>query len=369
VTEGSFLFSHRELEKIMLHRSDLPADILSSFGRGVVIPAHVMASTDERKFDPVRQRAITRYYLDAGAGGVAVGVHTTQFGIRAAGLYEPVLKNVAETVERYAQKPVIKVAGVTGKTDQALKEAEVARRLGYHAALLNVAAFKDASEDEIIDHCEKVSRQIPLIGFYLLTQVGGIYLSEDFWRRFCQIDNVIGIKIAPFNRYFTGDVVRGLVAARAEDRITVYTGNDDHIVLDLLTPFIAMRDDAPVTVRMRGGLLGHWAIWTRCAVEQLEKIHAAVDANQVTAELLALDSIVTDCNRAIYDAKNDFRGCVPGCHEVLRRQGLMQNTLCLDPAEVMSPGQAEAIDAVYRQYPDQNDDQFVAANLERWLAE
>jgi hypothetical protein len=353
----------------MLHWSQLPIDVLNSIRRGAVIPAHVMAVTNDRQFNPRRQRAITRYYMDAGAGGVAVGVHTTQFAIRAAGLYEPVLKSVAETVDQYANKPIIKVAGVTGKTEQAVNEAQIARGLGYHVALLNVAAFKGVSEDEIIEHCQRVSQEMPLIGFYLLPQVGGIYLSEDFWRRFCQIDNVVAIKLAPFNRYFTGDVVRGLVAARAEERVTLYTGNDDHIVLDLLTPFIAMRDGVPVTVRMRGGLLGHWAVWTKRAVEIFERVRTAVDSGTISNELLALDSIVTDCNRAIYDAKNDFRGCVPGCHEVLRRQGLMDNILCLNPEEVLSEGQSALIDAVYRNYPDQNDDAFVAANLARWLAD
>lgn len=347
---------------------DWQPERLARFREGTVLPAHVLALRADRSFDTHRMRALTRYYLDAGAGGVAVGVHTTQFAIRAKGLYEPVLRQVAQTVADFGSASTLKVAGVTGLTQQALNEARTARSLEYDAALLNVAAFKSASEDEILSHCRAVAEVMPVIGFYLLTEVGGIVLSRDFWTRFCQIENVVGIKVAPFNRYRTLDVAHGIVQARAEDRVTLYTGNDDHIVLDLLTPFVVRRGDEMVTVRFRGGLLGHWAVWTHSAVQLFERLRAAATQSSIDVSLLGLDSIVTDCNRAIYDAQHDFRGCIPGCHEVLKRQGLFEGTWCLDPEEQLSPGQAALIDRVYADYPDMNDDAFVRANLHRWLS-
>jgi Dihydrodipicolinate synthetase family len=343
-------------------------DLLHRFHRGMVIPAHLLPLTEDLRVDTRRLKALTRYYMDAGAGGVAVGVHTTQFAIRGHGLYAPVLQQVAETLDAWGRPDAFKVAGVIGRTAQALDEARIAASLGYNAALLNVAAFGGASEDEIIVHCRAVAAVMPLIGFYLLTEVGGIVLSREFWRRFCELDNVIGIKIAPFDRYRTLDVVHGLVQAKAEQRITLYTGNDDHIVLDLLAPYVVIRGDERVTVRIRGGLLGQWAVWTQKAIALFERLHTAQGMDQVPADLLALDSIVTDCNRAIFDSQHDFRGCVPGCHEVLRRQGLFEHIRCLDPDEVLSPGQAELIERVYRDYPEMNDDAFVRQNLQRWLA-
>jgi len=228
--------------------------------------------------------------------------------------------------------------------------------------------MKGASVDELIAHCEAVAAVMPLIGFYLQTAVGGIPLPVEFWRRFAAIDNVVAIKMAPFDRYRTLDVVRGVVAARAEERVTLYTGNDDHIVLDLLVPYAVRRGNEQVTVRIRGGLLGHWSVWTRSAVEQLQRIHAAVQAGAVDPALLALDSRVTDCNSAFFDVANGFAGCIPGCHEVLRRQGLLQGIECLDPNETLSPGQADEIDRVCREHADLADDAFVAANLQRWLS-
>jgi len=350
-----------------LHRSELPRDILAAVRRGVVIPAHPLALDAERRFDPLRQRVLTRYYLDAGAGGLAVGVHTTQFAIRQAGLYEPVLRTVRETARAWTDRPVVMIAGLAGRTDQAIEEARTAVRLGYHIGLLNVAALKGESEDAILEHAEAVAREMPLFGFYLLPEVGGVRLSADFWRRFAAIDNVVGIKIAPFNRYGTVDVVRGVVEARAEDRVTLYTGNDDHIVLDLLTPYSFARDGERVTVHMRGGLLGHWAFWTRRAVELLDHIHAAIGRGIVDIDLLALDARTTDANGAVYDGENDLRGCIPGVHEILRRQGLLEGIWCLNPDETLSPGQSEQIDRVLAAYPDLNDDEFVRANLARWL--
>lgn len=351
-----------------LHRSQLPVEIAALIAAGTVIPAHPLALDAGRRLETRRQRALSRYYLDAGAGGLAVGVHTTQFEIREAGLYEPVLKAAAEEVASWASRPVAMVAGLAGRTAQAVSEAQTAVGLGYHAGLLSLAAMKGASPDEIIAHCRRVAEEIPLVGFYLQPAVGGLALDADFWRRFCEIDNVVAIKAAPFNRYRTLDVMRGLVEAGAEDRIALYTGNDDHIVLDLALPFTVMRGDEPVTVRFRGGLLGHWSVWTRNAVALFHRIKVAVQDGPLPDELLALDARVTDCNAAFFDVANDFHGCIAGCHEVLRRQGLLEGIWCLNPNETLSAGQAQAIDRVCRVHSDLADDDFVAQNLERWLA-
>ena len=349
------------------HASELPGAVTSLLRRGTVIPAHPLALDASRQLDRVHQRALTRYYLDAGAGGLAVGVHATQFAIREVGLYEPVLELAARTAREWTQRPVVMIAGLSGRTAQALREARVALAHGYHAGMLSLAPMKGAGIDELIAHCTAVAEQIPLIGFYLQTAVGGIALPMEFWRRFALIDNVIAIKMAPFDRYRTLDVVRGVVAAGAEQRVTLYTGNDDHIVLDLLAPYVVRRGDEAVTVRIRGGLLGHWSVWTRSAVQQLERIHAAVDADTVDAALLGLDSRVSDCNSAFFDVAHGFAGCIPGCHEVLRRQGLLKGIWCLDPKETLSPGQSAEIDRVCREHADLGDDAFVAAHLSRWL--
>jgi dihydrodipicolinate synthase/N-acetylneuraminate lyase len=329
-----------------------------------VIPAHPLALDSRRKLDECRQRALSRYYLDAGSGGLAVGVHSTQFAIREAGLYEPVLKLAMEEARGWGKRPLVMIAGLSGRTEQAKKEAAIARGLGYSPCMLSLAPMSGASVDEMIEHCTAVAKEMPLVGFYLQEAVGGPRLPAAFWRRFAAIENVVAIKIAPFNRYRTLDVVRGLVEARAEERITLYTGNDDHIVLDLAVPFAVKRGPEEVRVRIRGGLLGHWSVWARSAVQLLERIHKG----PIDAELLALDSKVTDCNSAFFDVANDFAGCIPGCHEVLRRQGLLEGIWCLDPKETLSPGQAQEIDRVYAAYPELNDDAFVRANLERWLA-
>jgi hypothetical protein len=311
---------------------------------------------------------LTRYYIDAGAGGLAVGVHTTQFAIRDVGLYRPVLELAAETAASWTTKPLALVAGLAGPTQQAVAEARTALAIGYHAGLLSLAAMKSASEDEIIAHCETVAREIPLVGFYLQPAVGGVILSSDFWRRFASIDNVIAIKMAPFNRYRTLDVLRGVCAAGALDRVTLYTGNDDHILLDLTLPF-DLRDQGVTTrVHIRGGLLGHWSVWTASATKQFEMCRTAQGKGAVSDDLLALDARVTDCNSAFFDVANNFHGCIAGCHEVLRRQGLLEGIWCLDPAEGLSPGQAREIDRVSREHKDLSDDAFVAANLARWMA-
>ncbi len=351
-----------------LDRSQIPPEAMAILRRGAVIPAHPLALDAARKLDRRRQRALTRYYIDAGCGGIAVGVHTTQFAIRDVGLYEPVLRLAAEAAAEWTNRPLVKIAGVAGRTEQAVKEARTAASLGYHAGLLSLAAFKGSSEDEMIAHCSAVAGEIPVVGFYLQTAVGGVPLPVSFWRRFAAIENVVAIKMAPFNRYRTLDVVRGVVEAKAEDRIALYTGNDDHIVLDLLTPFDVRRDGETVRVRVRGGLLGHWSVWTKAAVDLLDRLHRAVDGDDIGLDLLALDSRVTDCNAAVFDVANDFQGVIAGCHEVLRRQGLLEGIWCLDPGESLGKGQADEITRVAKAHPDLTDDAFVKANLERWLS-
>ena len=345
-----------------------PPDVLEIFRRGTVIPAHLLALDSSRQLDERKQRALSRYYIDAGAGGLAVGVHSTQFAIRERGLYEPVLKLAADTARNWSQRPLVLIAGLAGRTEQARREAETAVGLGYHAGLLSLAAMKGASEDELIAHCQAVAQAIPLVGFYLQPAVGGILLSRDFWRRFAEIEQVIGIKMAPFNRYRTLDVIQGVVDARSEDRIALYTGNDDTIVLDLLTPFVLSREGENVKVRIVGGLLGHWSVWTKGAVELFNRIKHATETGAIGDDLLATAARVTDCNAAFFDVAHEFHGCIAGCHEVLRRQGFFEGTWCLDRSEGLSPGQADEVERVMKTYPELGDDAFVAANLERWLS-
>jgi dihydrodipicolinate synthase/N-acetylneuraminate lyase len=340
---------------------------------GVVIPAHPLALVAERKLDERRQRALTRYYCDAGAGGVAVGVHTTQFAIRDAGvgLFEPVLRLAAETArewERRNGKRIIKVAGVCGLTDQAIREAGVAKEAGYDLGLLSLAALRDASTNELIEHCRRVAEAIPLFGFYLQPAVGGRLLNYDFWREFFEIENVAAVKIAPFNRYQTLDVARALAGSGRHNQIALYTGNDDNIVADLLTEFRVAGDGGTVALQIAGGLLGHWAVWTKRAVELLVEIkHCKRRGGRDAFELLAKSADVTDSNSALFDAQNQFAGCIAGLHEILRRQGLMAGRWCLDPREDLSPGQLEEIDRVCADYPHLNDDEFVRENLDRWF--
>jgi hypothetical protein len=354
---------------------------LESLRRGVAIPAHPLALTASRKLDERRQRALSRYYVAAGAGGLAVAVHTTQFGIRnpEVGLLRPVLELAAEEMDRADANqrgagpgpaaPLVRIAGVCGSTAQAVGEAELARSLGYHAGLLSLAAVK-GDDDLLIQHCRAVASVLPVIGFYLQPAVGGRALGIGFWRRFVEIENVVAIKIAPFNRYKTLDVVRAVAESGRED-VALYTGNDDNIVLDLLTPFRFTPQGgrgAPVERRIVGGLLGHWSVWTKRAVELLENCRSVAAADgSVTADLLALSVQVTDSNAAFFDAAHDFAGCIAGLHEVLRRQGLLEGVWCLDPHEGLSPGQAREIDRVYAAYPHLNDDEFVARHRDEWL--
>ena len=343
------------------------ADFRDVLRRGVVIPASPLALTAERKFDPRRQRALCRYYRAAGAGGLAVGVHTTQFEIREAkfGLFRPVLELAAEELDG---GEMVRIAGVCGPTGQATAEAGLASDLGYHAALLSLAALADADDGALLSHCKAVGEILPVIGFYLQPAAGGRVLGYRFWRRLAELDAVVAIKIAPFNRYQTLDVVRA-VAEAGRDDIALYTGNDDNIVADLLTPYRFAVGGESVERRIVGGLLGHWAVWTRSAVELLAACRKVADSGApVPVELLQRDIEVTDCNAAFFDAANAYAGCIAGVHEVLRRQGLLEGTWCLDPAQTLSPGQAAEIDRVHAAYPHLHDDAFVAEHRGRWLA-
>ena len=344
-----------------------------NFSAGVAIPANPLALTANRKLDERRQRALYRYYIAAGAGGLAVGVHTTQFAIRepAVGLFAPVLTIAKEEMDRAdatrADDPLVRIAGVIGKSPQAVAEATLVRDLGYHAGLLSLAAMHGADDDALIAHCRAVADVIPLVGFYLQPAAGGRPLPYSFWRRFAEIPNVVAIKIAPFNRYQTIDVVRAVVEAGLDD-IALYTGNDDNIVMDLLTPYRFDVNGTKVERRIVGGLLGHWAVWTRRAVELLETCHAASRHFDVPAELLRLNVAVTDANAAFFDAANNYAGVIAGLHEVLRRQGLLEGLWLLDERETLGPGQLAEIDRVYRAYPHLNDDAFVAEHRDAWLS-
>jgi dihydrodipicolinate synthase/N-acetylneuraminate lyase len=357
----------------MVEYPPAPAWISDALRTGIVIPAHPLALTAGRKLDERRQRALTRYYHAAGAGGLAVGVHTTQFEIRKPehGLFKPVLELAAQTLtagDATERRRTVRIAGVCGQTHQAVAEAGFARNAGYDIGLLSLAALRDADDAALIEHCRAVAREIPLMGFYLQPAVGGRRLSVGFWRRFAEIPNVAAIKIAPFNRYQTLDVVRALAETGRAGEIALYTGNDDNIVLDLLTEYAIETGKETIRVRMSGGLLGHWACWTRPAVELLEQCKAIRRGPAIPLSTLTLAAQVTDCNGTFFDAANQFAGCIPGIHEILRRQGLLANTLCLNSNETLSPGQAEEIDRVYRAYPHLNDDEFVMANVDQWLS-
>jgi hypothetical protein len=340
--------------------------------RGLVIPACPLALTSDKKLDDRRQRGLFRYYLAAGAGGLAVGVHTTQFEIRdaAIGLLQPVLElAVAEMKKEEMRRgaPVVSIAGVCGRTKQAVAEALQARELGYHAVLLSLGALKRAGEDELIAHCREIAALIPLVGFYLQPAAGGRILAASFWRRFAEIENVAAIKIAPFNRYQTLDVVRA-VAESGRDDIALYTGNDDHILLDLITPFRFKVQGKSIERRIVGGLLGHWAVWTKKAVELLDECHRLVQtARAIPPEMLRQNEEITDANAAFFDAANGFAGCIPGIHEALRREGLLEFTGCLDSRATLSSGQAEEIDRVFEAYPHLSDRDFVRQHRDEWL--
>ncbi len=349
-----------------------PEDVLEGLRAGLVIPAHPLALSANRRLDERHQRALTRYYCAAGAGGVAVGVHTTQFAIRDPrhGLFKPVLELAAETIDECAEhldRAFVRIGGICGDTRQALDEAAFLRETGYHIGLLSLAALKNADVDGLIEHCKAVAEVIPIMGFYLQPKVGGRILPVEFWQRFAAIENVVAIKIAPFNRYHTFDVLRGVAEAGRAENIALYTGNDDNIVMDLLTLYRIRVANTRVCLRLVGGLLGHWACWTRPAVHLLAECHRAVESREpVPQYLLTQAAEVTDANAALFDVRNNFAGCIAGIHEVLARQGLMAGRWCLDPNEDLSPGQREEIDRVYAAYPHLNDDGFVAQHLDEW---
>ncbi len=346
--------------------SRLPDNIGRALRAGQVIPAHPLALTSGRMLDERRQRALSRYYLAAGAGGLAVGVHTTQFAIRdeRVGLFRPVLELAVDVMAAEGRADCVRIAGAVGPTAQAVAEAELAMDLGYHAVLLSLAALREADDDALIAHCRAVADVAPIVGFYLQPSVGGRLLSYAFWRRFCALDNVVAIKIAPFNRYQTIDVLRALAASGRAADIALYTGNDDNIVLDLLTRHVF----DGVELHFAGGLLGHWAVWTHKAVELLGRCKAARSSGAALSQDMLTQAIeVTDSNAAFFDAANGFAGCIAGIHEILRRQGLLAGIWCLEEGEVLSPGQAAEIDRIYAAYPHLNDDAFVEAHRDEWL--
>lgn len=345
----------------------LSDEINNLIQQGTVIPAHPLALDSNRKLDEDRQRLLTRYYMASGAGGVAVGVHSTQFEIREPGidLFEPVLRLAAEEVTASnIDRPFVKIAGITGPTDQAIREAELAAGLGYDLGLLSMGGLNDYSEKALIRHTEKVGERLPVFGFYLQPAVGGQLLSYEFWRDFAEIPAVKAIKMAPFNRYQTLDVVRAVCQSSRWQEIALYTGNDDNIVADLLTTFAFEVKGEMREKEIVGGLLGHWAVWTSKAVALLQEIKKIKESGAgIPSEMLTRNTQITDANAVIFDVAHQFRGCIPGIHEVLRRQDLLKGTWCLNPREVLSTGQSEELDRIYRDYPDQNDDDFVRAFL------
>ena len=340
---------------------------------GIALPAHPLAVNNERKLDERRQRALTRYYHAAGAQGMAVGVHTTQFEIRQPqyGLYQPVLALGAETArecDANSGRKTVLLAGICGDTRQAVAEARLARELGYHIGMISLSSLKEATDDQLFDHCKAIAAEIPIFGFYMQSAVGGRYLSSEFWRKLATIPNLLGVKMAPFDRYKTLDVVQAIASTGRADEIALYTGNDDNIVVDLLTKYRVGPPSQATALRIVGGLLGHWACWTKCAVELLESCQAVWNEPSIPAEMLTLAGQVTDCNAALFDARNSFHGCVVGIHYALQQQGLLENLYLLDSEISLSPGQQQEIDRVRSAYPHLVDDAFVQEHLDKWLS-
>lgn len=353
-------------------QSKLNIEKTDALRKGIVIPALPLALNANRKMDERRQQALMRYYLDAGVGGLAVAVHTTQFEIRLpeVGLFRPILELAKEEHARFVEKtkkPIVMISGVIGQTGQAVMEARLSAELGYDAVLLSLAALKGATNAKLLQHCRAVAEIMPVIGFYLQPAVGGRKLDVDFWREFARIENVVAIKMAPFNRYQTLDVVRGVIESGRANEVILYTGNDDNILIDLLTEFKMSDGKNTISKRISGGLLGHWAVWTKKAVELIDLVHRS-EAEKDIRHLLTLAAQITDSNAAFFDSANNFAGCITGIHEVLHRQGLLEGIWTLNEKEVLSPGQKEEIDRVYKAYPHLNDDAFVAENLDRWLS-
>ncbi len=353
----------------------LNSKVINNLRSGCVIPAHPLALKHDRKLDERRQKALTRYYLASGAGGLAVGVHTTQFAIHEpkVGLYRPVLELASETSKQYAESmdcvETILIAGIVGDTNNAVKEARMAAETGYQIGLLSLTALKGKSIDELIDHAKKVAEVIPIMGFYLQEVISQMLLPEEFWRKFVEIPNVQAIKIAPFNRYQTLDVLNAVAHSGRSDEIALYTGNDDSIICDLLTKYEFNVDGHQVSLRIVGGLLGQWACWTKRAVEHLERIKTICESeNPIPQDMLTLASQLTLANKAIFDADNHFAGCIPGISYVLKQQGILKNVMTLNPDEQLSEGQAGQIDRIRSSYPHLTDDDFVKENLHEWLA-
>ncbi|MGW0002990.1 dihydrodipicolinate synthase family protein [Nocardia grenadensis] len=354
-------------------RGQLSAAEHALLHRGTVIPAHPLALDSTRHLDERRQRALTRYYVDAGAGGIAVGVHTTQFEIRRPeiGLLRPVLELAAAELDaRAADRPFLRIAGVAGPTGQAVAEAELARELGYGAVLVSPGGLADRDLEYLLDRSAAVGEVLPVIGFYLQEAVGGRYLPREYWRRLADQDSTIAVKAAPFDRYRTLELVQGIVDSGRGDQVALYTGNDDNIVADLLTPYDLPGPDGPVSRRFVGGLLGHWAVWTRAAVQLHELVARAWAGDaQARTRALSLAAAVTDANAAVFDVRNDFAGVIAGVHEVLRRQGLLAGTWCLDPDEGLSDGQAAELTRISDAYEWlRAEDGFIAAGSEGWMS-
>ncbi len=354
-----------------MNRHEKALEILK---KGTVIPATPLVLDENREIDEKGIRLLMKYYLNCGVGGIATAVHTTQFEIRKPeiALFDPILKIVSEEIDGFEKKNnkvIVKVAGVCGAAEQAVREAETAKKYGYDAVLLSPGGLNSLSEAELIERTARVAEIMPVIGFYLQTAVGGRVFSYDYWEKICATENVAAIKCASFNRYQTLDVVRAAAMSERSGEITLYTGNDDNIVIDLLTEYSFDKNGKTVKRGFDGGLLGHWSVWTKKAVEIFNRIKEEKGKDAVSKEMLTLAAQVTDSNGAFFDTANNFSGCIPGLHEVLRRQGLMKNIYCLNPEETLSKGQAEEIDRVYRAYPHLNDDKFIADNIEAWKKE
>lgn len=341
---------------------------------GTVIPATPLALDENRNFDEYSQRLLMKYYLNCGVGGIATAVHSTQFEIRdpEVNLFEPILKLVSDEITDYENKTgkvIVKVAGVCGKAEQAVKEAELAKKYGYDAVLLSPGGLNALSEEELIERTKAVASVMPVIGFYLQTAVGGRQFSFNYWQQICEIPNVVAIKAAPFNRYMSLDVARAAALSSRSDEITLYTGNDDNIVIDLLTTYKFDIDGKHYEKGFEGGLLGHWSVWTKRAVELFELCKQEKKKSGISAEMLSLANAVTDTNAVLFDGANKFAGCIPGLHYVLKKQGLMKSLNCINPDEKLSPGQVEEFERIYSMYPHLFDDDFVKENIDAWKSE
>ena len=346
-------------------------EALEILRKGTVIPAMPLVLDENRKFDEEGQRVLARYYLNAGVGGIAMAVHTTQFEIRdpQINLYEKVIEVVVDEIDKFEKKTgktIVRIAGVCGEIEQAVKETKLSQKYGCDAVLLSPGGLNEKTEEYMVERTEKVAKIMPIVGFYLQPSVGGRVFSYEYWEKVCEIKNVVAIKAAPFNRYLTQDVVRAAALSSRADEIALYTGNDDNIIIDLITTYSFKKDGKTYKKDFVGGLLGHWSVWANTVVKYFDILKEAKRTNNITPEILSLANAVTDANSAFFDTANNFSGCIAGLHEVLRRQGLMKGIWCLNPDETVSPGQIEEIDRVYKMYPELNDDDFVKENIDKW---